>query len=181
MSATRLPRESRAQWDLSKRNAKPLTLPQKKALLIVARQAYQRAKSMHAADTDFDNWKREQAIKAAGVRISEATNGDFLKLRGHFHALAGNAGEAFNDALADDPETQRQTNARHVLNELLAKAGMTEAYAASICRDRFAVSLHHADAAQLEALAMTLKQRAAAFKAREKAKQEVQAAQPTAS
>lgn len=162
------PAPSRAQWNTSKRAALPLTSKQKMAIGIIAKQAYAKAQQAYSTDDlNATEWTRREAREATGGHtISEATQGEFLRLRAHFSAKAGDLGQAFEDELNDNPEAQRVSNAKFKISQHLEAGGYSLEYADRICVDKFKCHVKHATGAQLEAVAMDLKNRVAAQRKR---------------
>ena len=162
------PAPSRANWHTSKRAALPLTSKQKMAIGIIARKAYAKAQQAYSTDDlNATEWARREAREATGGHtISEATQGEFLRLRAHFSRLAGDLGQAFDDELNDNPEAQRVANAKFKIGQHLEAGGYSKEYADRICVDKFRSHIDHATGAQLEAVAMDLKNRVAAQKQR---------------
>lgn len=106
---------------------------------------------------DFDAWRREQAIRACGLRISEASQRHFAALRAHFLDLAGAHAAAFETLVRDEDNPRRI--ALHALAKACDQRGLPLAYPAAICRRQYRCDLDHATAPQLWRLTFTIRNR----------------------
>jgi hypothetical protein len=136
---------------------KPLDRGQKSALVILAKQAWERVRLVNDDVGDFESWRQQESLKAAGVRISDALVKHFSILKRHFADLAGQAGKAFNSAMREGTEDKRI--ARHKLEEACEERGLQLSYPAAICRRQFKRSLDDASAKQLWCLVFTVRNR----------------------
>ncbi len=115
--------------------SQPLTHRQKATLSSIFRTAYLRLGGADITGMTESEFRHHHAVEAVGVRISEATNAHFTRLQTAALTLAGDAGKAFEKALAQDTEDLRV--ARHILDKELRRGGFSEAYADAIARARF--------------------------------------------
>lgn len=115
--------------------SQPLTHRQKATLSSIFRAAYLRLGGADITGMTEAEFRHHHAVESVGVRISEATNAHFTRLQTAALTLAGDAGKAFEKALAQDTEDLRV--ARFVLDKEIRKAGLTQAYADAIARARF--------------------------------------------
>lgn len=106
-----------------------------------------------------NDWRREQVKIACGCNgLREASNSDYLKIKAHFEALAGETDKAFESAMREQDEPIRQQ--RHVLAKAVMKAEVTPAYAEEIAQDRFKKTLTACNADELLAITKTIRARA---------------------
>ncbi len=115
----------------------PLSNKEKAHLSRLAQDAWSQLARAGATDQREHEWRREQALSAAGVRISEATRRHFASLKAHFLAMAGKAGEAFQTAVNDDPRENPRRQALWQLRAELAKNQLDASYAEEILRDKY--------------------------------------------
>lgn len=117
---------------------RPLTNPQRAALGLLFKKAYQRAVDHHATDLNEADWRREQCITMVGCTISNATNGQYEMLKMYGEDLCGNSGKAF--ALAMLLPEQEKIRLQELVRRAIARwsdYGMTDAYAAAIIKGKF--------------------------------------------
>lgn len=108
----------------------PLSNDQKAILCILARDAFDLSLSRFAVDdgVKYDDWRREQQLKACGVAsLTKANQGHFLLLRGHWFVIVGNLEAAFQDFLkaGDQNEATRQMKFRLMGQIALLAEGIT--------------------------------------------------------
>jgi len=151
---------------------------QKAEIGILAKQAFQKAEKHGLNDGLKEaDWRHREAIKACGLRISEASQQHYDELVSHFSQLAGQPGRAFGAEMRKGTDSQRI--ALFKLREELAKQGLTDGYAASIAKHKFKVmSLERLTAKQVWVLVYDLRRIAggAAGKARKAAASQAQVA-----
>lgn len=135
---------------------KPLTNHQKARLAILAKAAAV-AQGESFTAREMDEWRHEQAIKACGVRISEATQRHWADLKSAFEDLSGKPEKAFRTQMREGDNKRRV--AMHKLAEELTKKGLHSSYAASICRAQFKCALDEATAKQLWCVFYTISNR----------------------
>ena len=137
--------------------ARPLERGAVTALVILARQAYDRIKPVTDGLPDLDTWRREQSVLACGRRISEATKADFSAIKRHLLNLAGQAGQAFRSAMREGTEAERVALVK--LEQSCAERGLKMDYPAAIARRQFKKSLQDCSAMQLWCLIFTVRNR----------------------
>lgn len=135
----------------------PLTNDQKRIIGRLARAAYQAWPEREAFElinselsktACFEAWRHDQQGKACGVQhLRACTQDHYGRLKAHFQALAGDTAGATHTRGRDADNDRRI--ARFKLAENLRERGLTEAYAAAICRSKYKRSLDEATAAQL--------------------------------
>jgi hypothetical protein len=131
---------------------------QKTALVILAKQAWERVRLVDDTVTDFNSWRQEQAMEAVKCRISEARVGNFSALKRHFLNLAGKAGAAFNSAMRESTEAERIAFA--TLQRECAERELPLDYPAAIARKQFkGAALKDLNAKQLWCLVFTVRNR----------------------
>lgn len=151
---------------------------QKAEIGILAKQAFAKAEKHGLNDgLSEKDWRHREAIKACGLRISEASQQHYNELVSHFSQLAGQQGRAFG------AEMRKGTDALRIalfkLRAELAKQGLDDGYAASIAKHKFKVmSLERLSAKQVWVLVYDLRRIAggAAGKARKQAEAKAQGA-----
>lgn len=133
-----------------------LSKKQKSWLESLARKAWQARKASGATDETYDAYRRAQAVKACGFRISEAPRAAFDALLAHFQAENGELGKAF-DRLAGPSNDQRFYIAQ--IDAQLRRGGMVRATAKSIAHDKFQgqTDLEKLTPDQLKQLLITLR------------------------
>ena len=136
-----------------------LTRRQKTMLVLLAKEAARAAGEPDSGQA-FDAWRHEESVRAAGVRISSATQRHWGSLRAHFENLCGRSDKAIRVLLRDQDNDRRV--ARWKLDRALEKAGIDQAYAEHICRTACRVPLDQATAAQLWHIHYTVRNRSAA-------------------
>lgn len=132
----------------------PLSRFQKMLLAKTARRAWAACGSPPPGEAE---WRREQSLKAAGVRISTARQSDYTSLRAHFLDLARQYDKAFR-ALVESPKNKARI-AHYHLKKSCAERGLPLNYPASICHRQFKCSLDEATAKQLWCLVFTIRNR----------------------
>lgn len=137
----------RAAFPSQRGSQVPFSNGQKAYISGLARKAWLLLKQNGATDESEKDYRGRESIAAVGRRVSEALNGDFETLESHFLANAGQTAKAFTSAMKADSNGNRQ--ARFKIRQLLTKHGLTEAYAAAICRDKFKTTLEGASEKQL--------------------------------
>jgi hypothetical protein len=135
----------------------PLSRNQKAELSMLARSAWEKFQR----PGDEHQWRHEQAAKACGKRISQASQRDYLPIRAHFRDLLGQSDRAFRDLMAVDTEPQRIAMAK-LRHECTARKLPLD-YPAAICRKQFRCSLAQATAKQLWCLIFTIRNRRKVF------------------
>lgn len=130
---------------------RPLTDLQKSTLSRLAKAAYALQDRCGLVDpgVNADAWRHAESRSVVGCRISEATQGHYKPLRGHFSALAGKTDlDTFNDATAAPDAPDRAAIAQALRNELARFAQLpdkdgrqtgvhrAEAYLVSIAKHR---------------------------------------------
>jgi len=143
-----------------------LTKGQKGYLAQLAARAYRVRPSVIGGAEDgisLDDWRRQQvgvAVNKAGLRC--CSQFDFKAVEGHFLALLGDIGGAFNAHVRAATEPRRQ--AQWKLREACAQAGLHIAYAEAICQRQFHCVLDDATEKQLWNIKFTIDRRARARK-----------------
>lgn len=130
---------------------------QKAAIAIAAKKAFDRVFRFEDDHPDENQWRRAEAMKACGRRISEATQKHYNLLLGHFQNLAGDSGAALKSELRGQDELKRQH--RFNLDAALHKYSFSPGYAETICREMFHVKLDDASEEQLRSLVITVTSR----------------------
>lgn len=115
--------------------SQPLTHRQKATLSSIFRAAWLKLGGADITGMTEAEFRQHHAVEAVGCRISQASNRHFTALQTAALSLAGEAGKAFEKALAQDTEDLRV--ALHCLRREIAKANVTESYANAIARARF--------------------------------------------
>ena len=150
------PQVDRAQRAVQAAADHPLSRPQKTALVLFARTAFHHLAARTGED-DFETFRKDEAIKACGRRISEARNSHFSALKSHFLNLAGEAGRAFDSAMREATNDQRI--ALNKLAEECAARGLDLKYPAAIAWNQFKLPLDKCSAKQLWCLVFTIRNR----------------------
>jgi len=145
----------------------PLSKLQKADIAIAARAAYDAWPEREAfeainqeftATARFEAWRREEQVKACGVRSLRAcTQAHYGRLMAHFQALAGHAAQAARTRARDQDNDRRI--ARYKLDQALRERGLQIGYAAALCRDKFKRTLDDATKEQLWKLVFTVRSR----------------------
>ena len=134
---------------------KALSKIQKARLSMLAAKAY--AFQNIGPAVTLAEWRREESIRACGLRISEATQAHWADLQSAFQDLAGMPGRAFATQMREGDNKRRV--ALHKLASELAAKGLHPSYAASICRCQYKCALEDASAKQIWCLYFTIKNR----------------------
>lgn len=117
---------------------KPLSPRQRSTLAQVAKEAYTRLAP--GLSETFDEWRKTEARKATkhlqgappdGWTISEAPAWAFDALMGHFQALKGATGKAFDQLTGPSAVTK---NMIWIIAQTERENGVPEGYSAGICR-----------------------------------------------
>lgn len=117
---------------------KPLSTGQRSTLAQVAKEAYTRLAP--GLSESFDEWRKTEARNATkslhsapfqGWTISEAPAYAFDALMGHFQALKGATGKAYDQLTGPSAVTK---NMIWIIVETERKNGITAGYSAGICR-----------------------------------------------
>lgn len=126
-----------------------LSNDQKAKLCALARRAFDVVHSRSPIDTrEMEAWRREEQAKAVSKQsLTTCTQGDYLPLLGHFAHLAGEDGIAYNAHIEDSTADRRI--ALHKLDAECKARGLTLAYPAAICRNKFKCQLEEANPKQL--------------------------------
>ena len=113
----------------------------------------------------FTHWRHWQQGLACGRQSLRActSEDDFLKLRAHFLALLGRTEQAARVLVRHAAEPRLM--ARHKLSQALRERGLSDGYAAAICRRQFRCELADASPRQLWCLVYTVRSRRPAVKA----------------
>lgn len=135
---------------------KPLTRRQKWRLCELALRAA-RAMGEPVSGLAHAEWRRDEARRSAGCRISEGCQRDYSALKAHFLNLAGEPDAAFGELMQADGNTRRV--ALWNLTKALGERGLPAAYAEAICRRQYKCGLAQASAPQLWRLLYTVKNR----------------------
>jgi ribosome modulation factor len=140
---------------------------QKREIAIAARRAYDAKpdrEAFEAINSDlsrsdcFNAWRHVEQGKAVGIQsLTEMTQAHYGKVLAHFQRLAGNLAAA-DHTLARDADNGRRV-ARFKLDEALRERGLSEGYAASICRSQNRCTLDHATEKQLWRVFYTVRNR----------------------
>ena len=136
-----------------------LSLGQKRRLVLLARRAWLRQPHpgpLPAAKA-FDEWRQAQAVRACGLRISEATQRDWGALKAAFEDAAGESGRALNTLVRDEDNKRRV--AMYKLQGACRERGLPLAYPEAICRRQYRCGLDEATAAQIWRLVFTVRNR----------------------
>ena len=133
---------------------KRLSRTQKMNLSILAAQAYA---YQRVSGVPVDQWRREEAIRACGVRISEATQAHWADLKSAFQVLAGSPEKAFNTQLRAGDNKRRI--AMNKLTAACKERGLPLGYPAAVCLTQFKCRLEEASAKQLWCLFYTVRNR----------------------
>jgi len=112
-----------------------LTSRQRSALAQLARRTFKTLEDHRLVQQDFDSWRREQCIKACGLRITEASNRHFLQLQAHFYNLQGRSEVAFKKALKQ--QTEERNWAMQKLKDECQKASLCLTYPRAIARAKY--------------------------------------------
>lgn len=131
----------------------PLTLRQKRRLVLLAKQAWLK----RGQPGDFDTWRRTVAERACGLRISRALQRDWARLKAAFLDEMGESGAALDTLLRDQDNARRI--ALHKLWQACTARGLPMAYPDVICRRQYHCPLGEATAPQLWRLVFTVKNR----------------------
>lgn len=134
----------------------PLTRHQKANLSILARRAYEERRAANPG-MDADTWRRDQSIAACGKRITEATQGDYLRLRAHFEDLCGEPDRAMRTMWEEDNQATKVAFRRLCIE--CKQRGLDLNYPGVICKKQFHCSLKEATAKQLWCLIFTIRNR----------------------
>ena len=164
-----------------------LTNPQKKALVALARRAFNRAGAqargrgvspsakLHDAPSAealsdrldangnaacFETWRHEQTERACGKHgFRLCTQADYGALTAHFQNLLGEPGKALRDDLQGDPTTNQGRQYRHLIARACGQYGFTIDYVEGICRNQNKCELGSATPQQLQRLLFTVHNR----------------------
>jgi hypothetical protein len=143
-----------------------LTNPQKAALVLLAAHAYRVRHDLtsHGEGTTglppaWADWRRDVAIRACGLPISQAPAQAWDILRAAYLDLAGESGHAYHQ-LARNPGDNRARQAMWLLLRETQRAGLAPEYPAAICRTQYKCALADATADQLFRLLYTIRNRA---------------------
>jgi len=135
---------------------KPLSKEQKARLSILARKAAE-VQGITGGYKAVDEWRHEIAMRACGLRISEATQANWADLKSAFQDLAGHVEKAFQTQMREGDNKRRV--AMWKLTKALEEKNLAPAYAAAICRAQFKCPLELASAKQLWCLFYTIQNR----------------------
>jgi len=131
-----------------------LTRHQKTKLVLLSESA---ARKAGVPRGEVDAWRREEAIRACGLRISEATQAHWGDLLAHFQMLNGQVGRALDTAMRVQDNPHRI--AMHKLAAELAKDGHDVSYAEAICSRKCKCPLRDASASQVWGIIFDLRSR----------------------
>lgn len=137
-----------------------LSIPQKRALAILARAAFEKqgfpgAGGAMSATAACDHWRREQCMIATGADgLSEASAADFERIEAHFAALAGDDARAFN-AEIKSAQRERAKVSGWIVREIGA-LGESPSYANTIAQHMHRRPLGDCTPEQLRAVAIAL-------------------------
>lgn len=135
----------------------PLSNAQKGDISRVAKEAWQRYKSLGLTDETEKEFRAREAIEHVKCRVSEAVNGQYNHLMAHFHNLAGNTQAALDHLRRAETDERRQ--AMHKLDSELKRSGLDRTYAEAICRDQNKCPLSKSTPEQLRHLMFTIRNR----------------------
>lgn len=110
---------------------------QKARIAILAKEAFQKTPNAErsTSNLEFEQWRHEQQFLAIGKEsLRDATQADYLKLRGHFENLAGEPGRAVKTHMAD--AVKDKAIAMLKLRGSLAERGLHVSYAETICKGK---------------------------------------------
>jgi len=152
MSATHVDRHTAAAMEGAA--TAPLSKAQKSRLCRLARAAFERLRDRGelTAAARFDVWRHAQQETACGqAHLTACTQGDYLRVKAHFHRLLGQGGTA--DTLERKARMEPRSWARWQLEQECAKAGalLPDAmqYARGFLRNRRGVALEQASENQI--------------------------------
>ena len=141
---------------------------QKRNIAIAARAAYQawpEREAFEAINSEisrtecFEAWRHVEQGKAVGIQsLRECTQAHYARVLAHFQRLAGRADAAIRTIARDDDNDRRI--ALFKLREECTAAGLSEAYAAAICRRQYLCELAAASDKQVWRLVYTIRNRA---------------------
>lgn len=137
----------------------PLTLHQKRRLVLLAKQAWRKRGQ---PGESFDAWRHDTSIRACGHRIREATQRHWASLKAAFQDALGESGHALSTLLRDHDNKRRI--ALHKLAAECSARGLPLAYPEAICTRQYRCNLHDATAPQIWRLFFTIKNRRPAKK-----------------
>ncbi len=152
----RKPTPSRADNSAGAWAHHPLSREQKANLAILARRAFAVRSAAHPG-VNADTWRREESIRAVGKRITEATQGDYLRLRAHFEDLAGQSDKALRTLWQEDNQATKVAYRRLCIE--CRQRGLALSYPGAICQKQFHCALNEATAKQLWCLVFTIRNR----------------------
>lgn len=125
--------------------------------MLIARDAHRAWIARGSPPPGEAEWRREQSLKAAGVRISAAKQSDYAALRAHFLDLLRQYTRAFQTLV--DAEKNKARIALFHLKKACAERDLHLDYPASICRRQFKCALEDASPKQLWCLVFTIHNR----------------------
>lgn len=135
----------------------PLSHLQKREIAIAARRAYEAwvgREAFEAVNAEFsktacfDSWRRVEQGKACGIQsLRECSQAHYGRILAHFQALGG-ATAAATRTVARDADNARRI-ALYKLRGELRKRGLSDEYAATICRSKFKCGMAEATEKQL--------------------------------
>lgn len=137
----------------------PLSKEQKARLSILAHEAFIRVTQLPHNSAALSAWRRDQAIKVCGRRISEAAQRDYLLIKAHFQDLKGDSGAALNTLLRS--ETEETRIALYKLRSECSRRRLSMAYPESICHRQYHCGLAQASPRQIWQLLYTVRSRKA--------------------
>lgn len=132
----------------------PLSRFQKMLLAKAARRAWLARGSPAPGEAA---WRREQALRTAGVRISQARQSDYANLRACFLDAQKRHAAAFN-VLVTEPQNKVRIARWKLLKECVQRR-LPLSYPEAICRRQFRRPLDEATAKQLWCLIFTIRNR----------------------
>lgn len=138
---------------------KGLSDGQKARLSIMARKAAIK-QGVSLKKKHLDEWRHSVAIRACGVRISEATQSHWDDLFSAFLDLGGKPEAAMNAQIRGLDNKRRI--AMHKLTKALEANSLHPSYAETICQTQYRIPLADASAKQLWCLFFTVTNRAKA-------------------
>jgi len=152
----------------------PLTNDQKRILSQLARRAFNlecakargRGETPDTSSAAAEAFRHEHVITACrkhGLRC--CSQADYGAVKAHFQDLLGESGRAMNTLV--HAEGNQRRIAEYKLVQACQTAGLTLAYAASICRNQYKCSLEDATETQLWNLKFTIDKRGRALRQRE--------------
>lgn len=113
----------------------PLTNAQKRYLITeLIRPAFARA-GAEADGQSFDEWRLSQVLRACGkAGLRCCSQDDYGAVKAHFLAALGREGQAMAAAVRGAPAANRRRQAAWALRNQWQRMGLSEGYAAGICR-----------------------------------------------